>query len=95
MGELPQLIIVILGVAYAAIRIWTARTKISRESGKAGGPGGIGQAGGNGSDGQPADVIDTSDFPSSKRNRDRFNLSGRDAEVAAKVLKRMLSQGGK
>ena len=91
MNELPQLIIIIvvLLVAYGGIRVWTSRRPSENADGSPGG--GVGQSA---TDQHLADVIvhDHSDIPRADRNKSRFNLTGKDAEVAAKVLKRMLSQ---
>ncbi|MBK35511.1 MAG: hypothetical protein CME26_08275 [Gemmatimonadetes bacterium] len=100
--ELTQLIVVVvmLIAAYSGVMIWTRR---SGGASKAGGGGGLfGMGGGAGSGGdddaaRPSLGLDDEDSGASvpkgaDRHKGRFNLSGRDAEVAAKVLKRMLKQ---
>ena len=94
MDQLTQLIVVVvmLVVAYFGVMVWTRRAN------KEGGGGGLfGMGGGAGAEsGGAHDLDDVSagpDIPkSADRNKGRFNLTGRDAEVAAKVLKRMLKQ---
>ena len=85
-------LIVVLGAAYFLVTMW------SKKSAGAANPAGPGSAGGAG-DVDEFDVaadlreaVDARDDVAKQREQ-RFNLTGRDAEVAAKVLKRMLKQG--
>ena len=105
--EVTQLavIIVVLLVAYLGINMWTKRgggITIPSMGGRAsgGGEAGEGGTGAGGVDVAGLDVDGADDgldgYPRSgsvaDRHGDRFNLTGRDAEAAAKVLKRMLQQ---
>ena len=92
--QLSQLIVVVavLILAYFGVMIWT------RKSAKGGGGGLFGS--GPSAPVKPLDLGDDTDFATEvpkkghNRNKGRFHLQGKDAEVAAKVLKRMLKQGG-
>lgn len=94
--QLTQLIVVVvvLILAYFGVMMWTKRV------GKEGGTGGGGLFGlGGGSHTAPSASLGLNDHAaeteipkSTDRTKGRFNLTGRDAEVAAKVLKRMLKQ---
>ena len=95
-AEATQLIvvIVILVVAYFGVMVWTRRVK-NRPPGEGGG--GIGVSGGAaGGIAGSADDTDGMGVPAKKkgpdRHKGRFQLQGKDAETAAKVLKRMLQQ---
>lgn len=79
-------IVVILVAAYFGVMMWTKRV------GKGGSAGG-GGATAVGEDGGSSVSYDDQVPMGPDRKKDRFNLQGRDAEVAAKVLKRMLKQG--
>jgi len=85
------LIIIALIVVYGGVMFWTKHAKQQSDA-KAGGPGvaGVGMdVGGLGLGEAEADEPGVGP----KKNSERFNLTGRDAENAAKVLKRMLKQG--
>lgn len=104
-AELTQLVIiaVVLGAAWFGVNIWTRRMKNRDPEAGGGGMGmfggGGGAAGGSAADpgtaggGLDGDIDDVS-IPKSgpDRHKGRFQLTGRDAETAAKVLKRMLKQ---
>lgn len=102
-AEATQLfgIVVVLVVAYFGVMVWTRRQNSGH--GGAGGGGLFGGGGGmlgGGAAGAPGEdaaggIEPEVDIPSSKgsdRHKGRFQLQGRDAETAAKVLKRMLKQ---
>ena len=86
-------LIVVLGAAYFAITIYSKRA--AAQQGEAGaGPGGaLGE--------EIEENVETIELRAAIKDRDRaaaqrekrFNLTGKDAEMAAKVLKRMLKQG--
>lgn len=101
MGEAVQMIVVIvvLVIAYAGIMAWTKR------SGKGGGGGVAGGGVSGAGDGPLSEGLDglagTSSLggavksrsgSGSRRDEKRFQLQGHDAEMAARVLKRMLKQ---
>ena len=104
-AEATQLfvIVVVLVVAYFGVMFWTKRVN-NRPQGEAGGGGGGGLGGffsGGASVGGSSGMAGVSDEDigttsgkkkGADRNKGRFQLQGRDAEVAAKVLKRMLKQ---
>ena len=98
-AEATQLIvvIVILVVAYFGVMVWTRRVK-NRPPGEGGGGIGVsgGAAGGIAGSADDTDDIDGMGVPAKKkgpdRHKGRFQLQGKDAETAAKVLKRMLQQ---
>ena len=98
-AEATQLIvvIVILVVAYFGVMVWTRRVK-NRPPGEGGGGIGVsgGAAGGIAGSADDTDDIDGMGVPAKKkgpdRHKGRFQLKGKDAETAAKVLKRMLQQ---
>lgn len=98
MDQLTQLIVVVvmLVVAYFGVMVWTRRANKEGGGGTGGGGGLFGMGGGAGVEsGGAHDLDDVSagpDIPKSADRKGRFNLTGRDAEVAAKVLKRMLQQ---
>lgn len=84
-------LIVLLGTAYFAVTTWSKR---NRKQGSEGGRAALDAGGGE-------DEVDSaSDLRRAMKDRDalarqrekRFQLTGKDAEVAAKVLKRMLKQ---
>lgn len=95
-------VLVLLIIAYAGVMVWTRRAKKSIEQGGGGGLfGGSGGGGGGmygGASGDGGADLDEDGMPASPkktgkdRNKGRFELQGRDAEIAAKVLKRMLKQ---
>ncbi|HAA75604.1 TPA: hypothetical protein DCE37_10820 [Candidatus Latescibacteria bacterium] len=104
-AEVTQLlvIVIVLGAAYIGVQVWT-RSQKNRDGGGGGllgrfGGGGdsAGAAGGGaplggGLDDEDSDLGGVGGGKGSDRNKGRFQLQGRDAEVAAKVLKRMLKQ---
>lgn len=100
-GEATQLfvVIVVLVVAYFGVMVWT-RQKKNRSQGEGGGDVGVGVSGGlvGGIAASAGDMddIDGEGIPAKKtgpdRHKGRFQLEGKDAETAAKVLKRMLQQ---
>ena len=92
-------IVVILVAAYFGVMMWTKRVG---KGGSAGGGGGLlglggGAVGGGatavGEDGGSSVSYDDQVPMGPDSKKGRFNLQGRDAEVAAKVLIRMLQQG--
>jgi hypothetical protein len=86
-------VLVLLIIAYAGVMVWTRRAKNSNEQGGGGGRGAFGGASDAGGADLGADGVPASPKKTGKgRNKGRFELKGRDAEVAAKVLKRMLKQ---
>ena len=93
-------VLVLLIIVYAGVMVWTRRAKNSSEQGGGlfgGSGGGGGGMYGGASDGGGADLGEDGMPASPKktgkdRNKGRFELQGRDAEIAAKVLKRMLKQ---
>jgi len=94
--ELTQmvLIVVVLIVAYAGLKAWTKR------SGQGGDAGGAGSTGLGTQHEQMLANLEAEievERPKSRkeRNEERFTLTGKDAEAAAKVLKRMLKQDQK
>jgi hypothetical protein len=96
--ELTMLVglILVLGLAYMGVTFWSKRPVAP---GAAGG-GGAGGADGTGSNAVADMALDELEENEPKRPvdrqtnlKERFKLSGKDAEVAAKVLKRMLKQG--
>ncbi len=101
MGEAVQMIviIVVLVIAYVGITAWTKRPGRGG-GGDAAGGGVTGAGGGPLSDGvdDPAgaaslgDTIQSRGGSGSRRDEKRFQLQGHDAEMAARVLKRMLKQ---
>ena len=105
-AEATQLnvVIVILVVAYFGVMVWTRRVKVwtrrvkNRPPGEGGGGIGVsgGAAGGIAGSADDTDDIDGMGVPAKKkgpdRHKGRFQLQGKDAETAAKVLKRMLQQ---
>jgi hypothetical protein len=91
-------VLVLLIGAYFGVMVWTRRVN-NRPPGEGGGGGGIfGGGGGAGSAGgglSSSDDVEGMGIPAKSgadRNKGRFQLKGRDAEIAAKVLKRMLKQ---
>ena len=98
-AEATQLfvVIVVLVVAYFGVMLWT-RSRKNKASGEGGGGIGVsgGLAGGIAASGNDTDDIDGEVIPAKKtgpdRHKGRFQLQGKDAETAAKVLKRMLQQ---
>jgi hypothetical protein len=105
-AEATQLfvIVIVLVAAYFGVQVWTRRVN-NNNGGEGGGGAGGGMMGnlfgGGGSDAGAGmsrgvdDDVDGMGVPAPKganRNKGRFQLQGRDAEVAAKVLKRMLKQ---
>ena len=104
-AEVTQLlvIVIVLGAAYIGVQVWT-RSQKNRDGGGGGilgrfGGGGdsAGAAGGGAPlggrlDDEESDLGGVGGGKGSDRNKGRFQLQGRDAEVAAKVLKRMLKQ---
>ena len=84
-------LIVLLGVAYFMITTWSKRSQITaeRESARRA------QASDEGEEfdkaGDLREALRDRDVVAKQRER-RFQLTGKDAEVAAKVLKRMLKQ---
>lgn len=97
--QLTQLIviIVILVAAYFGVMMWTKRVGKEGSAGGGllglGGDAGGGGATGGGEDGRSSVSYDDQVPKGPDRKKGRFDLQGRDAEVAAKVLKRMLKQG--
>jgi hypothetical protein len=95
-------VLIFLIIAYFGVMIWTRRAKNSSEQGGGGGlfggsGGGRGSMYGGASDGGGADLGEDGMPARPKktgkdRNKGRFELQGHDAEIAAKVLKRMLKQ---
>ena len=86
-------LIVVLGAAYFAITIYSKRAATQQGEGSAG-PGGV-----LGEDIEEdagtielRSAIKDRDHAAAQREK-RFNLQGKDAEMAAKVLKRMLKHG--
>lgn len=102
-AEATQLffVVIVLVAAYFGVMVWTRRVnnKPPGEGGGGGGFGGMfgggaasGDMGVNGIAGVDDDGMGVPAKKGSDRNKGRFQLQGRDAEVAAKVLKRMLKQ---
>ena len=95
-GEATQLffVVILLVVAYFGVMIWTRRVNKRQPGEGVGGSGRI--AGGGAVSAADTDYVDETGTPAGKevanRRKGRFQLQGKDAEVAAKVLKRMLSQ---
>ncbi len=101
-------VLIVLIVAYFGVMVWTRRVKNRSSSEGGGGGGGFsglsflggGAKGGAGSAVGEDNLAGTGEvdgmgIPASKgpkRKKARFELKGRDAEMAAKVLKRMLHQ---
>jgi hypothetical protein len=91
-------LILVLGLAYMGVTFWSKKSGAPKAGGGMGG-GGEGNSAGGGPNAMPGmDELD--DNPANSRPvdkatalRERFKLQGRDAEVAAKVLKRMLKPG--
>lgn len=89
-GEVAQLmvIIVVLAVIYGGVMFWTKRPGQDKKAQP-----GMGNLGGSlGVTGFDDDATASPGGSRAKKNSERFKLTGRDAEVAAKVLKRMLKQ---
>jgi len=95
------LVVVVLVAAYFGVMVWTRRVNNNNPGeGGGGGFGGMMGGGGGGAAGgvqgtglsDDGDVASGPGGKSADRNKGRFQLQGRDAEVAAKVLKRMLKQ---
>ena len=93
--EITQLVVVIvvLLMAYLGINMWTKRG--SGFTIPSIGGGGKGDTGVDGEGGTYIDSMDDSvekprGSSAADRHGDRFNLTGSDAEAAAKVLRRML-----
>ncbi len=94
-------VVIVLVAAYFGVMVWT-RSVGNKNPGEDGGGGGLfgGFGGGGAESGQISSAdgdtkdIDGLGVPVSRaeKNKGRFQLQGRDAEVAAKVLKRMLKQ---
>ena len=86
-------IIIALVVVYGGVMLWTKHAK-QQSGAQAPAPGVAGP-------GVDAGVLGVGEDDQSrpeggrKKGSERFSLTGRDAEVAAKVLKRMLKQGRK
>ncbi len=85
------LLIVVLGVAYFGLTAWTKRSGKAAAKEAAGPPGGPGVADDVDMAADLRDAVDSRDQAAKQREK-RFNLTGKDAETAAKVLKRMLRQ---
>ncbi len=107
MAEATRLffIVVVLVVAYFGVMVWTRRVNNQNHGG--GGVSGLFGGGGllGGGSSGPAGESSSANFddsdgsvsiPTAKKaadlNKGRFELTGGDAETAAKVLKRMLKQ---
>ena len=91
-------VLFVLTGAYFGVVAWTRKVN-NRPHGEDGGGGGIfsgggraGPAGGSLSSSEDGDGMGIPTKTGADRNKGRFQLQGRDAEVAAKVLKRMLKQ---
>lgn len=100
------LVILVLGLAYMGLSYWSNRAPTGG-AGSGGGTGvgkgaggGFGAMAGSGFAGEGDDAsaplndgMASRPDVGSRKNEKRFNLQGKDAELAAKVLKRMLKQG--
>jgi hypothetical protein len=82
-------LIVVLGVAYFAITTWSKRAEAKQASAPKAGTG-LGDDEFDAA-GDLREALKDRDAVA-KRREQRFQLTGKDAEVAAKVLKRMLRQ---
>ncbi|MDA0746745.1 MAG: hypothetical protein O2954_09500 [bacterium] len=84
-------LIVVLGLAYMGVTFWSKKNKAAQIAGGAASPK-------DGSAGQKdfllEEIEEERPKPKSQKGdlQQRFQLQGRDAEVAAKVLKRMLKK---
>lgn len=95
--QLFVVLILLIG-AYFGVMAWTRKAN-NRPPGKDGrggsifgGGGGAGSTEGGFSSSGDVDGMGIPAKSGADRNKGRFQLQGRDAEVAAKVLKRMLKQ---
>ena len=106
--EITQLLLIIgaLMLALGGVSMWSKRSGKGGEAGGGGGGAGsagaaggmgigdLGDATGGGGSGLGEAVESRGGGSSDSRHGDRFKFTGKDAEVAAKVLKRMLKQDG-
>ena len=91
-------IIIVLGLILAGVTIWSRRSGSADGGGDSGGGGFFGLGGGGTEAGDLEDQIALDDameeYPRpSDRKKERFELKGSQAEIAAKVLKRWLKEG--
>ena len=90
--------ILVLGLAYMGVTFWSKKAGTPSSGGPGGGQGGIGEKGSAQQEAIDKLLLDEVQEKKSggvKRDgqlRERFQLQGKDAEMAAKVLKRMLKQ---
>jgi len=92
-GEATQLILIIVAlvVVYGGVMFWTKRSGKDKKAQPLAPR--LEDLGGDSGETALDGSVTSRDGSGPKKNSERFKLTGRDAEVAAKVLKRMLKQG--